>query len=79
MFCKHNCARCSKLAEFLNKEGISFVRRTIDADPDAETEALMLGIFAAPALKKRDKVLGSKELFNGSQMQKDRIRSFVQD
>lgn len=79
MFCKHACAKCSKLADFLSKEGVAFVDCAIDVNPDAETEALMLGIFAAPALKKGDKVLGIKDLFNGNQIQKDTIRNFVRD
>ena len=79
MFCKHGCVKCSKLASFLKAEGILVVKRAIDVEPDAETEALMLGIFAAPALKKGDKVLRVKDLFNGNVIQKDNIVKFVQD
>jgi glutaredoxin len=79
IFCKHDCVKCSKLADFLHSAGITFVQRDIDAEPDVETEALMLGIFAAPALKKGDNVMRVKDLFRGNQMQKDAIMNFVQN
>ena len=79
MFCKDDCERCARLADFLTSEGIAFVKRSIDAEPDVQTEALMLGIFSIPALKKGDNILRFKDIFDGSLMDKEKIMGFVQD
>lgn len=79
MFCKDDCERCAKLAGFLTSEGITVVKRSIDAEPDLQTEALMLGIFSIPALKKGDNLLLFRDMFDEGRMDTDKILNFVRD
>ncbi len=77
LFSTRECPKCSKLGEYLTKMGIQYTKRLIDADPEAETDALMLNIVAAPALKKGSVVLRTKDLFMKDQINEDKLRSFV--
>jgi glutaredoxin len=78
LFSTTECPKCTKLGEYLTKMGIQYTKRLIDADPEAETDALMLNIIAAPALKKGSVVLRTKDLFQkeGS-INEEKLRSFV--
>ncbi len=73
------CPKCSKLSEYLNKMGIKYVKRLIDTDPEAETDACMLNICAAPALRIGDKVLRAKDLFIQDQIIEEKLKHFVQN
>ncbi len=77
LFSTTECPKCTKLGEYLNKMGIQYTKRLIDADPEAETDALMLNIIAAPALKKGSVVLRTKDLFMKDQINEEKLRSFV--
>jgi arsenate reductase-like glutaredoxin family protein len=77
LFSTKECSKCSKLGDYLTKMGIQYTKRMIDADPEAETDALMLNIIAAPALKKGGVVLRTKDLFMKDQIIEDKVRSFV--
>ena len=77
LFSTTQCPKCVKLTQFLATLGIEPVKRIIDADPEAETDALMLNIFSAPALKKGDKVLKTKDLFSKDEINEDRVRQFI--
>lgn len=65
IFATKECPKCVKLAIYLDSKGVGYVKRVIDEDPEAETDALMFNIFSAPALKKGDKLLRVKDMFDG--------------
>jgi len=50
LFTTITCTKCAVLEKKLENAGIPFVKRVIDVDPEAETDALMLGIRQVPAL-----------------------------
>ena len=50
LFTTSTCTKCVALEKKLEAAGIPFVKRVIDLDPEAETDALMLGIRQVPAL-----------------------------
>ncbi len=77
LFATKECPKCTKLSDYLNKMGINYVKRVIDADPEAETDALMYNIFSAPALKKGDSVLRTKDLFIKDQIVEDKLKYFI--
>nr|MDO8109583.1 glutaredoxin domain-containing protein [Candidatus Sigynarchaeota archaeon] len=79
IFTKTDCSKCTKLTDFLNKMGVQFVKRNIDVDPEAETDARMLNILGAPALRKGNKLLRVKDIFFKEQIIEDKIKSFVQN
>jgi len=63
IFTTKECPKCVKLVAFLEAENMDYEKRMIDSDPDAETDALMLNIIAAPALKVGGVVLRTKDIF----------------
>ncbi len=77
LFSTKECPKCSKLGDYLTKMGIQYTKRLIDADPEAETDALMLDIISAPALKKGSLVLRTKDMFLKDQIIEDKLRKFV--
>jgi glutaredoxin len=77
LFSTKECPKCTKLGEYLNKIGIQYTKRMIDVDPEAETDALMLNICSAPALKKGNLVLRTKDLFNKDQIMEEQLRKLV--
>ncbi len=77
LFSTTECPKCSKLGEYLNKMGIQYTKRLIDTDPEAETDALMLNINSAPALKRGGVVLRTKDLFFKEQINEENLRKFV--
>ena len=77
LFSTTQCPKCVKLLEYLETIGTDVVKRVIDADPEAETDALMLNIFSAPALKKGDRVLRTKDLFTKDAINEDKVKEFV--
>jgi glutaredoxin len=78
LFSTTECPKCAKLSEYLSDLGIEYVKRVIDVDPEAETDALMLNIFSAPALRKGDTVLKTKDLFAKDKLLEDNVRTLVQ-
>jgi len=50
LFTTSTCTKCAVLEQKLAAAGINFVKRVIDLDPEAETDAIMLGIRQVPAL-----------------------------
>jgi len=77
LFSTKECAKCAKLGEYLNKMGIQYTKRMIDADPEAETDALMLDIISAPALKKGSLVLRTKDMFIKDAIIEEKLLKFV--
>ncbi|HME53105.1 MAG TPA: glutaredoxin domain-containing protein [Candidatus Lokiarchaeia archaeon] len=57
LFTTSTCTKCAVLEKKLENAGIPFVKRVIDVDPEAQTDALMLGIHELPALCKDRKIL----------------------
>nr|MDO8109835.1 glutaredoxin domain-containing protein [Candidatus Sigynarchaeota archaeon] len=53
LFATTTCARCKALAAMLDAAGVVYVKREIDVDPEAMTDALMLGILEIPVLKRK--------------------------
>jgi len=51
LFTTSTCTKCVALEKKLEAAGIPFVKRVIDLDPEAETDALMLGIHSVPVLR----------------------------
>lgn len=66
VFTTSSCTRCPKLVEYLENNNVDFIKRIIDEDPDAETDAIMNGILSAPALKKGDIILRVKQIFDAN-------------
>lgn len=62
LFSTSTCVYCPQLETFLTSINARFIKRVIDQDPEAETDALMLGIRGAPALRSGDKILLSKDI-----------------
>lgn len=56
---------------------VTFTKRVIDEDPEAETDALMLNIFSAPALKKEDKILRVKDMFDKEEVIEAKVKEFI--
>jgi hypothetical protein len=81
LFATSTCTRCPELEKYLKYIRIKVVKRVIDKDPEAETDAIMLGIRSAPALRLGDLVLPSKEIFgpNGEFYQKNVFKFTVTD
>ena len=77
LFSTKECPKCMKLSDYLTSMGIKYVKRVIDSDPEAETDALMNNIFSAPALKKGDSVLRTKEIFDRGQIVEDKLKQFI--
>lgn len=61
-----NCPSCKRLKNFLTKQGISFLTRNIQENPDHKVEALMNNIFALPALRIADDILRAKDMISES-------------
>ena len=78
LFGTRDCPRCARLAEYLSNAGVEFTKRVIDEDPEAGTDALMLGIFSAPALRNGGAVLKTKDLFDGNRILEGNIKSFME-
>nr|MDO8113081.1 glutaredoxin family protein [Candidatus Sigynarchaeota archaeon] len=57
LFSTTTCARCKALAAMLDAAGVPYVKREIDVDPEAMTDAMMLGILEVPVLRKDDRLL----------------------
>lgn len=63
LFTTSKCPRCEKIVAFLDGAKIEYTKRVIDQDPEAETDAIMLGIHSAPALKIDETVFITREIF----------------
>lgn len=62
VFSTSECPKCLELIRYLESRGITYTKRVIDQDPIAETDALMLNICSAPALRVNDDVYHQKAL-----------------
>ena len=63
LFTTSTCNKCKVLENRLHDAGIPFVKRVIDMDPEAQTDALMLGIHAVPAVRNDGKPCDIEALF----------------
>jgi glutaredoxin len=77
IFTTSECPKCVKLMEFLKAGNIDYDKRMIDSDPDAETDALMLNIIAAPALKVGGVVLKAKDIFTKEGEISEKVKSLL--
>jgi predicted thioredoxin/glutaredoxin len=79
LFTTSTCVRCPVLIEYLHEElHIKTIKRVIDTDPEAETDALMLNIRAVPALRKGDDVLMLKDIMDKDhKLFKKKILEFI--
>ena len=78
LFSTSQCPKCEKLKKYLKSIGVEYVPRVIDEDPEAETDALMHNIFAAPALKKGDVILRVNKLFPDGNLNEEIISEFLE-
>lgn len=79
LFSTSECTRCTKLSTFFEKNGIKYMKRVIDKDPEARTDALMLKIMSAPAIVVDEKVLKTKEIFDGEKINENKVLLFVNE
>lgn len=77
LFTTSSCPKCEKLSLFLETQGIKYVKRIIDLDPDAETEALMINLYSAPAIKTGESVLKTSQIFNKEMLLEGNVKSFL--
>ncbi len=78
LFSTKECHRCVKLSEYLSARGVTYKKRVMDLDPEAETDAIMNDIFAAPALKAGDSILLSSDLFPADDnLNTEKLHSFL--
>ncbi len=57
LYTTSRCPECEHVARVLDALGIPYVKRAIDLDPEAETDALMLKITKVPAVVAGGRVL----------------------
>ncbi len=50
LYTTSTCPECERAARMLDALGIPYVKRAIDLDPEAQTNALMLKIVRVPAV-----------------------------
>lgn len=62
LFTTSTCTKCAVLEKKLESAGIPFVKRVIDVDPEAQTDALMLGITSLPKLRIDEKFIEISEV-----------------
>jgi glutaredoxin len=72
------CPKCKRLKAFLESKGIAFESMNMDT-AEGMTELFMLGIvaFDAPVLVSGNTAMYSKDLFNGTEIQEERILGFL--
>lgn len=78
LFSTSECQKCNKLAEYLSANNITFVKRVIDQDPNAETDAVRLHILSAPALRRGKDVLRTKDMFDSDGIAERNVKAFVE-
>ena len=62
LFTTSTCTKCAVLEKRLEAAGIPFVKRVIDVDPEAQTDALMFGIHNVPVLRNDGKSCSIEDL-----------------
>lgn len=78
MFVETNCPSCKALKSFLGSNSVKYVELNID-NPELKVDALMLNIYAVPALVIENKVLRASEMFDSSNsLKKDQVLKFVE-
>lgn len=77
MFTTSTCDKCKKLGSFLEKVGAPYVKRVVDKDLEAETDAAMISVFSVPVLRCNGKVLKMKEIFNGEVINEGKVKNFI--
>lgn len=76
LFKTSECPKCEKVLKLIKQIGAECTIRNISEDPEAETDALMLNIFSAPALKKGDTLLRIKDIFPGGTLDEEKVKEF---
>lgn len=78
MFVETNCPSCKALKSFLTSRSVKYVELNID-NPELKVDALMLNIYAVPALVIENKVLRANEMFDPSNsLKKDQVLKFIE-
>ncbi len=57
LYSTSTCLECERAARVLDALGIPYVKKAIDLDPEAYTDALMLKIVRVPAVVVGDTIL----------------------
>ncbi len=57
LYTTSSCPECERAARVLDALGIRYIKRAIDLDPEAQTDALMLKIVKVPAVEIGGRVL----------------------
>jgi glutaredoxin len=57
LYTTSTCPECERAAHVLDALGIPYVKKAIDLDPEAQTDALMLRITKVPAVAVGEQVL----------------------
>jgi glutaredoxin len=77
IFVETNCPSCKALKGFLSSRSIKYVEMNID-NPELKVDALMLSIYAVPALVIENRILRANEMFDSSNsLKKDQVLKFV--
>lgn len=78
VFSTTSCSKCNRLKTFLENNGIAFDRVNMDT-AEGLTELFALGIvtFNAPVLVCGNNALYSSDLFKGTEIQEEKILSFI--
>jgi len=77
VFTTSTCTRCPLVKEYLDFCDVEYFEMIIDEDAEAETDAMMFGIYSVPCLKIGKKVLKEKEIFMNGQLQWKKIKDFL--
>jgi len=79
LYTTKECPRCVKVRAFFNDNNITFIERVIDGDCEAETDALMLNIFAVPTVKIGTWLLKPKAIFDGKGLMTETFKTVVHE
>jgi glutaredoxin len=71
LYTTKDCPRCMKVRAFFESNNIQYTEHVIDEDPEAQADALMLDIVAAPAVKIGKWILKPKAIFKDGELTKD--------
>lgn len=72
------CPKCKRLKEFLTSQGIDFSAKSMEsAEGMAELFAAGVFEFNAPVLQINENYLNSKQLFNGTELNKELILNSI--
>lgn len=78
VFSTEVCPKCKRLKEFLRSQGIDFSAKSMEsAEGMAELFAAGVFEFNAPVLQINANYLNSKQLFNGTELNKELILNSI--